>query len=276
MYLFPLQIQCDVTVTAKSLSCSRQRGGGDSVFEVEPSNKVAIMAHSFIYATVIFRPTAIQSYSAMFEVLPDSAKSKSLTFELQGEGNLPQVSVMRPLLRNSKGYVCMLFQRLSLQHHQTLPLTLKNTGTIPSTVVIEVTRGANVFDLLSPEMPSENDDAEECRESPSPPPGGPQTPVMLQLGVGESADCHIKFTPQTTEKYNGELWVTIKDNMFEKFPVSLVGEGYQSEVSIDNIRGQVDEERILEPEEVADDVEGEKRNSLPNMVNHLPVVTKFS
>ncbi len=240
-------------MTAKGIH--RQKGPTDCVFEVEPSNKVSIMAHSFIYATVIFRPTAIQSYSAMFEVTPDSVKSKPLAFELQGEGNLPQVTVLRPLLRNTRGHICMRFQRLSLQHHQTLPLTLKNTGTIPSSVVLEVTKGDAIFDLICPALMKPLDEDGGRERSPSPP---PHMPLVLQLGVGKSEDCLVKFTPQAVEKYKGEVWVTIKDNMFEKFPVCLVGEGYQSEVSIDTIRGQVEGEKILEPEEVADDVEGEK------------------
>lgn len=222
---------------------------------MEPLNKVAIMAHSSIYATVTFHPMAIQSYSAYFEAIPDSAKGKPLAFELYGEGNLPQVSVVRPSLRNSKGYSCLLFQRLSLQHHQILPFTLKNTGTIPSTIVLEITQGNSTFELLwNSDEEAEFSDVESSSSSHTLPHG----PVTLQLDVGETCDCHVKFMPQEVQKYKGELWVTINDNMFEKFPINMVGEGYEDDINIDNIRGQVEDERITECDEVCDDVEGEK------------------
>ena len=240
-------------INTKPLTVTRSRfaSSGHDAFEVEPCSKLAIMAHSSIYATVTFKPTAIQTYSAYFEVIPDSAKGKALQFELQGEGNLPQVSVTKPMLRNSRGHCCLLFQRLSLRHYQTLPVTLKNTGTIPSAVVLEVTRGASNFELLSAFDDSFSMGDSEHDHSLS---NGPMT---LHLDVGESRECVVKFMPQSVRKYKGELWVTIKDNMFEKFPVYMVGEGYEDDIIIDNIRGQVEDEPTGELEEVADDVEGE-------------------
>lgn len=242
-------------------------GAGDLAFEVEPSSKIAIMAHSSIYATVTFHPMAIQTYSAYFEAIPDSAKGKPLLFELHGEGNLPQVSVVRPTLRNSRGHSCLLFQRLSLQNHQILPVTLKNTGTIQSTLVLEITRGHGVFEMLSNFDDSLSVDDSESDPSPPPPHG----PVTLQLDVGESCDCLIKFTPQTIRKFKGELWVTINDNMFEKFPVNMVGEGYEDDVIIDNIRGQVENTGTTELEEVPDDVDGENLFLLCNL-NELALI----
>lgn len=244
-------------------------GANDIAFEVEPSSKIAIMAHSSTYATVTFHPLAIQTYSACFEAIPDSAKGKPLQFELHGEGNLPQVSVVRPTLRNSRGHSCLLFQRLSLQTHQILPVTLKNTGTIQSTLVLEVTHGSGVFEMLQTSDDSLSADGSENSFSPPPPHG----PVTLHLDVGETCDCLIKFTPLNMRKYKGELWVTIKDNMFEKFPVNMVGEGYKDDVIIDNIRGQVADEGARELEEVPDDVEGEGGNTISGL---MPILTHFS
>lgn len=242
-------------ISARALTASRIKGGIDNAFEVDPCAKVAIAAHSSTYATVTFRPMAIQSYSAYFEAIPDSSKGKTLSFELFGEGNLPQITVVRPILRNSKGHCCMLFKRLSLQNHQTQILTLKNSGTIAATVMLEVTHGASVFDLqCTSGNPLSDEECEMSSPSPTPHPCGP---VTLRLAVGEVYDCPIKFTPLVIKKYRGEMWLTIKDNMFERFPVHLVGEGYEDDVSIDNIRGQVEEDtRAMEPEEVPDDVEG--------------------
>lgn len=242
-------------MSIKPMSAMKTKGtvsSSDLAFDVEPSSKIAIMAHSSIYATVTFHPMAIQTYSAYFEAVPDSAKGKPLQFELYGEGNLPQVSVMRPALRNSKGQSCLLFQRLSLQNHQVLPVTLKNTGTIQATVVLEITHGRNAFEMLSTLDDSLSADSSEGDISPPP----PQGPITLELDIGESCDCLIKFIPQVVRKYKGELWVTIKDNMFEKFPINMVGEGYEDDIIIDNIRGLVETAGAEEIEEVPDDVEG--------------------
>lgn len=248
-----MQIQCDVLISARALTTVKTKGGSDSAFDVDPSSKVTIMAHSSIYATVTFRPMAIQSYSACFEAIPDSSKGKPLTFELYGEGNLPQVSVVRPMLRNSKGQCCLLFQRLSLPHHQLQPLTLKNTGSIPATAVLEVIHGEGVFDVQPPAL--EGSLSCEDIEWDSPPhTPRPHGPITLNLAVGEASDCMVKFTPQGVKKYKGELWVSIKDNMFERFPVHMIGEGYEDDISIDSIRGQVEEAK--EPEELTDDMEG--------------------
>lgn len=234
------------------------RKGGDSAFEVEPSSKVSVMAHSYIYATVTFRPMAIQSYSACFEAVPDSAKTRPLTFELYGEGNLPQVSVTRPMLRNSRGQCCMLFQRLSLPHHQTLPLTLKNTGNIPATVRLEMVQGESVFIIQPPSLTVLPPSGDEEPESTTPPPTPlmPRGPVSVHLDVGESRDCPIRFRPRGVLKYRGELTISIVDNMFERLPVHMIGEGYEDDVCIDGVRGQVLEDRATEPEELPDDVEG--------------------
>lgn len=249
-------------ISARSVTTGKLKGGGgnDTAFEVEPYSKVTVMAHSSIYATVTFRPTAIQAYLASFEVVPDSGKGRPLTFELYGEGNLPQVSMVRPILRNSKGHSCLLFQRLSLQHHQTLPLTLRNAGTIPSTVVLEIIHGNNAFYIfptsLSKVSPSSSGEDAKGGESHSPSLPLPPGPVTLHLAVGESTDCLIRFTPQAIKKYKGELLVTITDNMFESFPVLLVGEGYEDDISIDDIRGQAENEQATEVEEISDDLEG--------------------
>lgn len=62
------------------------------------------------------------------------AKNRSLVFDIVGEGNLPRVTVVRPVLCNQYGNPLLLFKRLLLGHSATLPLVLKNNGTIPAKV----------------------------------------------------------------------------------------------------------------------------------------------
>lgn len=59
----------------------------------------------------------VQVYNASFEVSvdgPSQAKGKGLVFELQGEGNLPQISIMKPRTRSAQGECLMLFKKLLL------------------------------------------------------------------------------------------------------------------------------------------------------------------
>ena len=240
-------------------SATKQKGIQEA-FEVDPSHKVAIPPHSHIYASVTFKPGAIQTYYTVFEAVPDGVKGgKGLSFEIQGEGNLPQVSLVKPTLRNPKGHSMLLFKRLLLNHTQFLPLTLKNTGSIPATVFIETLSGSPAFAVLPDDQSyesvpgnyaassSKNEDHGTKHKHPLPEP--------FNLAVNETKDCVITFRPSAVKKYRGELCVRIQDNQFEKLPVQLIGEGYEDEVCVENIRGQFDVEGST-IEEVPEDIDG--------------------
>ena len=86
----------------------------DSTFEVEPQ-RVQIAPFSSTYATVSFNPLTMTSYSSYFEAtlenMPPSSKTRSIAFEISGEGNLPRFTIQKPSLRNKKGQSLMLFKR---------------------------------------------------------------------------------------------------------------------------------------------------------------------
>lgn len=211
-------------------------------------------SHSHIFATVTFRPTAMHAYSAVLEATPDGARGKGLIFELQGEGNLPQVSILSPTLHNAKGKPVLLFRKMLLNHSQTLPVRLKNTGTIPATVLVEVKSGGKDF-TIAPE-----DNIVTDVKSPSGPemsrePSTVITLCSLVLDVNETQECLVVFEPRLITKCLGELSIRIKDNQFEKMAVQLVGEGYEDDVCLENIRGG-EHERKEEPNNVAEQVEG--------------------
>ena len=223
----------------------------------------------------------LQTYSAIFKVVPDgpfkatpdSSKEKKeseLSFELQGEGNLPQVAIVKPNLRNAKGQPLLLFRRLLLAQSQTLPVTLQNTGTIPATVLIETISGHHSFSVSLPEGAEEtssdkrveNTDLELQSEATSSPkkitkryPGPP--PVPIKLAIGETRDFVVSFRPRAAKKCRGELCLRIQDNQFENLLLQLVGEGYEDDVCIESIRGQLGEPPSLESEELPEEVDGE-------------------
>lgn len=219
---------------------------------------MTIPSHSFIFATVTFKPSAMQLYSAVLEAIPDGTKGKGLSFELQGEGNLPQVSIVKPTLRNPKGDHLLLFRRLLLHQYQLLPLMMKNTGSIPATVVIETASGSQSFTVLSPDDDkadvSTQATFEEIPEivtkhSTLPP------PLSMSLPVNSTRECTVMFKPHALKKCKGELCIRIQDNQFEKLPVQLVGEGYEDEVCIENVRGQMADDPI-DVEDISEDVDG--------------------
>ena len=228
----------------------KQKGSSDPVFEVQPSSKIAIPSHSHIYAIVSFKPAAMQSYNTTFEVTPEGAtKSKCLVFELQGDGNLPQVSITRPTLHNAKGDPILLFKRLLLSQSQTLTITLKNTGTIPANVLLENT-GDKAFTVTSmeDEIATFEDSADSQDKKSS-------HLCSVGLDVNESKDCLVVFNPCSINKYHGEVCVCIKDNPFEKPVIQLVGEGYEDDVCLENVRGEV--ANWGAEERVTDDTNGE-------------------
>ena len=61
------------------------------------------------------------------------AATKSLTFDLVGEGTLPHVSVTKPSARNEAGVPLLQFPRLLLERSAKQPLVLRNEGILPAT-----------------------------------------------------------------------------------------------------------------------------------------------
>ena len=210
----------------------------------------------------------VQSYSAVFEAIPDGTRGRGLSFELQGEGNLPQVAVIKPSLRNTRGLPLLLFRRLLVHQSQRLGVTLRNTGTMPATVHIETFSGGQHFTVCPPpeeETLSEEDTREEEKDGreatsevetsqPSKHANKNAPPVTVKLAAEEEKEFMVVFQPHVTKKFQGELHLRIVDNQFENVSVQLVGEGYEEEVCIGNIRGEpVPEE---EGKQLTEEVEG--------------------
>ena len=182
-------------------------------------------------------------------------KAKGLTFELQGEGNLPQVSIEKPVLRNAQGHPLLLFKRLMVGNAQGLPLVVRNVGTIPATLVMTLGSGHESFSIARPKVGEEEEEEEEgeaeggveedevagtCQTGPrmqkAPPP-----PTAIKLGVDEVKELKVLFQPAQPNKCSGELQLKIQDNQFENLRIVLVGEGYKDDVAIDNIQSIMEE-----------------------------------
>jgi len=136
-------------------------------------------------------------YSGQFEASVDGppiARSKTLTFDIQGEGSLPQVTVMKPSVRNNKGLPLLLYKRLLVGQSQALPLVLRNSGNITATVILDVVSGGKSFSVF----PSDK----EASSSPSSP---TKSPLIMEIKVGEEINFNAVFSPSAAKKCKGVL-----------------------------------------------------------------------
>ena len=174
-------------------------------------------------------------YNASFEVTidgPSQAKSKGLTFDIQGEGNLPQVAITKPKTHTGEhGHHVLLFQKLLLGEKQVLPIALSNVGTINATVT--VTMGTQESeDSFGVSYSTIDEDGEEFLYT--------SLPLTLDIPIGQTKEILVSFRPQLVQTYKTQLKVVVDNNQFETIVVSLIGEGYQDDVVVHNIRGPVD------------------------------------
>ena len=172
------------------------------------------------------------------------------------------MAIVRPSLRNARGHPLLLFRRLLLNHSQRLAVTLRNSGTIPATVFVETLSGGKCFTVTPPpeEEPIQEEGAGRSSPNVDPPlpSGNCPPPVAVKLAVAEEKELLVIFQPRASRKYRGELCLRIVDNQFENLSVQLVGEGYEDEVCIENIRGEVEPETVAvkDGEQLPEDVEG--------------------
>ena len=78
------------------------------------------------------------------------AATKSLLFDLVGEGTLPHVSIEKPAARSEAGVPMLQFPRLLLERSAKQPLVLRNEGILPATVRVTMPRGTPFFVLMRP------------------------------------------------------------------------------------------------------------------------------
>jgi len=128
---------------------------------------------------------------------PPMARSRVLTFEVQGEGSLPQVTVIRPTVRNNKGIPLLLYKRLLIGKTQTLPLVLKNEGNITATAVLDVVSGSKSFSVTTPST------EEVSAVVPSLTAQAP--PLTMDINVGKEAYFSVNFSPSSAKKCKGTL-----------------------------------------------------------------------
>ncbi|ESO91099.1 hypothetical protein LOTGIDRAFT_122343, partial [Lottia gigantea] len=219
------KVPCDVVFSLKPMS-----GKGAlkqvEVFEVEPS-RTQVPNHSHMYVTITFTPPSMQSFSAIFDasiegLSQNQARGKNLTFEVCGEGNLPRISIAKPTVRNKRGQPLSLFRKTLLSRTEALPIVLHNDGTLPSKV--------SYFKLLRIKIKMKRAHT-----------------ASVVVNVGEKATFECVFKPGHAQRYQGHIRLSVIDNQYEDSIVQLVGEGYEDDVTLDNIQSVTSDK--IEPEQ---------------------------
>ncbi|XP_021488188.2 hydrocephalus-inducing protein homolog [Meriones unguiculatus] len=233
------KIACDINIFVKPIS-NKAINRITDIFDVEP-NKMCIGSRSHAFATVLFMPQAMQTYQCIFEAtlegLPSTlARSRGLVFDIIGEGTLPRVTVIRPTLYNQHGNPLLLFKRLLLGHSEKLPLILKNNGTIPAQLHVDLRDQLGVFSLKGRPTTSyiyimeENKPNEKAKKAHT---------ASLVVSPGDSAEFDVFFHANKIGRMTGTVHLSVINNQYEETKIHLIGESYEDDITLDNIHGLI-------------------------------------
>ncbi|NWH50429.1 HYDIN protein, partial [Fregata magnificens] len=236
------KVPCDVVLSIKPIP-SKLNSRVSDVFEVDPI-RMCVPSRSHAFATVTFTPQTMQNYQCTFEASldvqasPAAIKAQSLTFDISGDGNLPRVTVLRPVLHNKRGNPLLLFKKLLLGDSEKLPLVLHNGGIMPVQLMIDLLDEGGVFFLKAKPTTHCIYQAAGMEEDS---PGEERKPhtASLVLHHGELAEFDVLFKPVLAQRVEGKIHLSVVDNPYEETNIQLVGEGYEDDFTLDNIHGLV-------------------------------------
>ncbi|XP_056622256.1 hydrocephalus-inducing protein homolog isoform X2 [Triplophysa dalaica] len=240
----PGKVPCELSLMIRSVKPSPQTA---EVFELTPT-KMYIASHSHAFATVTFSPLAMQMCHAVFEATLKGATSqapgnrnKALVFDVMGEGNLPCVTVLRPVQRTNRGHPVLQFKRLLVGRSQSLPIVIRNNGTLPAQVSIVHQYHLDVFTLKAA-AGTVCRLASSCTEGDA----GKETQfahvASLTLVAGQQAEFQVGFHPKVAQIFEANMKVMVQDNQYDQTLVQLVGESYHDIIILDNLGSKVQQD----------------------------------
>ncbi|XP_035754612.1 hydrocephalus-inducing protein [Egretta garzetta] len=234
------KVPCDVVLSIKPVPGKLNSRLSD-VFEVDPV-RMCVPSRSHAFATVTFTPQTMQNYQCTFEASldvqasPAVIKAQSLTFDISGDGNLPRVTVLRPVLRSKRGNPLLLFKKLLLGDSEKLPLVLHNGGVVPVQLTIDLLDEGGVFFLKARPTTHCIYQAAGMKEDSPREERKPHT-ASLVLHHGELAEFDVLFKPTLAQRVEAKIHLSVVDNPYEETNIQLVGEGYEDDFTLDNIHG---------------------------------------
>ncbi|KFQ47220.1 Hydrocephalus-inducing protein, partial [Nestor notabilis] len=239
------KVPCDVVLSLKPIP-SKLNNRVSDVFEVDPV-RMCVPSCSHAFATVAFTPQSMQTYECTFEASLDvrasrtAMKAQNLIFDISGDGNLPRVTVLCPVLHNKRGNPLMLFKKLLLGDSEKLPLVLHNSGIIPVQLMIDLLDEGGVFFLKARPTTHCIYQAADMKDSPEE--GRKPHTAALVLHQGESAEFDVLFKPTLAQHVRGKIHLSVVDNPYEETSIQLLGEGYEDDFTLDNIHGLVSDNK---------------------------------
>ncbi|XP_068025657.1 hydrocephalus-inducing protein homolog [Melanerpes formicivorus] len=245
------RVPCDVLLSIKA-SPRKLKSRPGQVFQVDPA-QLCVPSCSQAFATVTFSPQKVQRYQCTFEACLDAQRSpaagraQSLSFEVSGEGKVPEVRVLRPARRDRRGNPLLLFRKLPLGAWEKLPLVLQNSGPVPAQVLLDLLDEEGAFSLKA--RPSTKclyqavgmeDSAGEERKLHT---------ASLLLQCGQAAELEVLFRASLPQRLEGKLQLAVLDNPAGASTIRLLGAGCQEDFSLDNIQGLVADREEENPPE---------------------------
>lgn len=67
---------------------------------------------------------------------------------------------------------------------------------------------------------------------------------MFHAEVGETIQLFVQFSPHVVAKMVADIRLSVVNNPFEDTTIQLFGEGYEEEVTIDNIQVLVEQDEV--------------------------------
>ncbi|XP_051727085.1 hydrocephalus-inducing protein homolog [Ctenopharyngodon idella] len=250
----PGKVSCELNLAIKTVKTTTPNA---EIFELTPT-KMCIPSHSYAFATITFSPLTMHTYQAVFEAVlkgtisqTPAHRPKALVFDLMGEGNLPCITVLRPVQRTNRGQPVLQFKRLLVGRGQTLPLVIKNNGNVPAQVSIVLQFHLEVFTLKAAP-------GTVCRLASSHIESNPGKEAQLahvaslNLMAGQQAEFQVGFHPKVAQKFEACMKLMVRDNQYDQTEVQLVGEGYHDIIILENIGSKAQQDSSESPSDLLD------------------------
>ena len=193
-----------------------------------------------------------------------SARSsgRNLSVEMTGEGVLPRVTIVKPVLRQVPTGIqsvkdpqpFLLFPRIRLGQQTTLPVTIKNASSfLPCTAVVTMVQPqqAQAFCMSCGEGGDqrlvEGDEfaaavgelvRSQSRRGPRPVSeqgGSVRQQLMLKLPAAQEASFDVAFQPSANGVSQCSMFVNVASNQFEQLQVFVSGDGYEDDITVENL-----------------------------------------
>lgn len=86
-------------------------------------------------------------------------------------------------------------------------------------------------------MENESESSEHCIETVLECTSSKPVIASFNFKVGAAMEFLVDFTPSEKKRISAEIRVSVVDNPFEDATIQLLGEGFEEEITVDNIHG---------------------------------------